>query len=66
MALYSVEDEESVKISVKFPVDSSLDNFYDFSTEIRDFNGAVLMRSSPINNVVRTEIILPKSSCYLT
>lgn len=32
MALYSLSEEDSLKVSVKFPADSSIENFYDYVT----------------------------------
>ena len=60
MALYSLNAEDSVKVSVKFPADSSVDKFYDLVTEIRDLAGNVIVRTLPNNYITRTEIIVPK------
>lgn len=60
MALYSKGEQDSVKVSVRFPEDSSIDEFYDYITEIRDLSANVITRSAPINHITRIEVIVPK------
>ena len=64
MALYSLNEDDSLKVSVKFPVDSSVDKFYDFITEIRDLNGNVIVKSLPNNYITRIEITVPNCIFY--
>lgn len=64
MALYSLNEEDSLKVSIRFPADSSVERFYDYVTEIRDLAGRVITKSLAINYITRIEIIVP--NCTLT
>jgi hypothetical protein len=39
MVIYSVNQEDTIKLTVKFPKDHSIEQFYDFIAEIRDLQG---------------------------
>jgi hypothetical protein len=54
MIIYSVNQEDTIKIGMKFPEDASITNHYDYIAEIRDLEGNTLNINYVKSGVFRT------------
>ena len=59
MVIYSMDQEDSIKISVKFPEDNTVEKYYDYITEIRDLAGNTITLEKVENRRFKAELIVP-------
>jgi hypothetical protein len=43
LVIYSMSEEDTIKIGLKLPNDSRVQQFYDYRFKVRDLNGEVLL-----------------------
>lgn len=42
MVIYSINEEDTIKISIKFPKDPQVEQFYDYFSYIKDLSGNII------------------------
>ena len=59
MVVYSTKTDDTIKISVKFPQDSSIENHYNYQVNVKDLNGQSVVNQTVENSVFRSEVLVP-------
>lgn len=62
MVIYSISQEDTIKLTIKFPKDHSIEQYYDYIAEIRDLKGNVISSNKVNNHIYKTEIIVPNGN----
>jgi hypothetical protein len=65
MVIYSVNQEDTIKITIKTPQDPIIATFYDYIAQIRDLAGNTIATNYITQSVFRTEIIVPNCTSLL-
>ena len=66
LAIYSSQQEDTIKVSMQFPRDAVLEMHYDYVALIRDLSGKVIHQRTVQSHVFRTEVAIPNSTSLPT
>jgi hypothetical protein len=59
MIIYSMSQEDTIKIGLKFPSDHRVDQLYDYSLKVKDLAGNVILHDRIRTQIWRTEVVIP-------
>jgi hypothetical protein len=59
LVIYSINQEDTIKIGLKFPDDARIQQFYDYSLRVKDLAGQVLFHQRIPTQNWRTEVAVP-------
>jgi hypothetical protein len=62
LAIYSSQQEDTIKVSMQFPRDAVLEMHYDYVALIRDLSGRVIHQRTVQSRIFRTEVSIPNST----
>ena len=62
MIIYSMNPQDTIKITIKFPQERQISEFYDYLASIRDLKGSVLQEEIVERFVFKAEINVPNSN----
>lgn len=65
MIIYSMNHEDTIKVTIKFPQDRQISEFYDYLTSIKDLQGNIIQTENVKNFIFKTEINVPNSISYV-
>jgi len=54
MIIYSINHEDTVKITIKFPQDKNVVDFYDYLATIRDLQGNTIREDTVMDSLYKT------------
>ena len=54
MIIYSINHEDTVKITIKFPQDKNVVDFYDYLATIRDLQGNTIREDTVMDGLYKT------------
>lgn len=61
MVIYSMSEEDTIKIGLKFPSDPRVEQFYDYSLKVKNLAGEVVLSEKISTLNWRTEVAVPNS-----
>ena len=62
MIIYSMNPEDTIKVTIKFPKDPKISEFYDYLVSINDLKGNIIKEQSVEQFVFKEEVKVPNST----
>jgi len=59
MVIYSDNQDDTIKINIKFPADPTIEQHYHYIAQIKDLRGNVVSHNNLNGRIYRTEVTVP-------